>query len=333
MNAKIARMSENIKKPVIIIGCPRSGTTLLFTILTQSPELYSLYRESWNVYREGYKQGLLNPDAEDDVIPESAATKELIELFRDEFHKYSVNNEALAFWTANHYRLRFLSAHMPVPNLLAPVFKSINAMSKKEDYRLLEKTPRNCFRVGFMNKIFPDAKFVFISRDAKSNISSLIEGWKRNAGRIKHQRYPEINTEFNFNNFDYAKWEYVLPPEWKQYNGKSLEETCANQWVKSNEYALEGLSKIESERVMKIKYEDLTANGGETVKSICNFIEIDYSGKIKDYAEKPPVVSTGFMDKPREDKWKKNEKAIETVMPMIQPMMQTLGYLEPSPIV
>ncbi len=321
-------MSEHIKKPLIIIGCPRSGTTLLFTILSQSKELFSLYRESWNVYREGYKQGLLNQDAEDDVIHESAATKELIELFRAEFHKYSVNNEALAFWTANHYRFRLISAHLPVPNPLAPILKGVNAMAKNYDYRLLEKTPRNCFRVGFMNKIFPDAKFVFISRDGKSNISSLIEGWKRNAGRIKHQRYPEINIDFNFNNFDYAKWEYVLPPGWKDFNGKSLEETCAHQWVQSNHYAVEGLNQISQDRVIKIKYEDLTANGGEVVKEICDFAEIDYSEEVKKYAEKPPVVSTGFMDKPREDKWKKNEKAIRSLMPIIEPMMEKLGYTD-----
>jgi hypothetical protein len=49
---------------------------------------------------------------------------------------------------------------LPIPNPLCGPLKVLNAWIKDlkfPEYRLLEKTPRNCFRVAFMNKLFPDA--------------------------------------------------------------------------------------------------------------------------------------------------------------------------------
>ena len=323
--------ADLIKKPVIIIGCPRSGTTMLFTILSQSQELFSLHRESWNVIKGAYSNGMLNPDAQDDVLTVNDLSPELMEYLREGFHKYTVNNEAYAFWTANHFRMRAISAHLPIPNPFAPIATTINAMRKNnrnEPYRMIEKTPRNCFRVDFMNKLFPDAKFIFISREGKTNVSSLIEGWRRNAGRVKHKRFPRLNQDFTINNFEFAKWEYVLPPGWRELNGKSLEEICAHQWIQSNKYALDSLEKIESDRVMKIRYEDLCENPATVIKSITDFVEIPFDGKIKETAEQPPVVSTGLFEKPNPDKWKKNQEAIERVLPSMQATMERLGYAE-----
>ena len=323
--------ADLIKNPVIIIGCPRSGTTMLFNILNQSQELYSLYRESWNVIRGAYFNGMLDPDAKDDLLTAEDLTTELKDYIRKGFHEYTVNKESLAFWTAQKFRLRAISAHLPIPNPLASVVTKANALIKdqrNQEYRILEKTPRNCFRVDFMNKLFPDAKFIFISREGKSNISSLIEGWKRQAKHMKHKRFPRLNTEFHFNNFEFQKWEYVLPPEWKELNGKSLEETCAHQWIQSNRYALDSLNKLDSDRVIKVRYEDICENPGESIKNICDFIDIKYEDKLQEYAEKPPVVSTGLFEKPKQDKWKKNQEAIEKILPMIDPMMDELGYKE-----
>lgn len=310
-----------IKDPVIIIGCPRSGTTMLFNILNQSKELFTLYRESWNVIKGAYHKGLLNPIALDDSLTAGDMTPELKEYLLDQFNKYSVNNEALSYWIINHLKIRGLTHHLPIPNPLVGPLKLWNAFVKDVfigDYRLLEKTPRNCFRVAFMNQLFPDARFVFIQREANANISSLMEGWRKNASWINHQRFPELDdSDFTMSNFEYKKWEYVLPPGWREFNGKSLEETCAHQWIQSNQYALRELDQLDSSRVIKIKYEDLVSDPATTVKSITDFIEVPYEGKLQQYAEKPPVVSSSMFEKPRQDKWKKNQDALERIAPML----------------
>lgn len=321
---------SKIKKPVIIIGCPRSGTTLLFTILSQSKELYSLYRESWNVFWGAYQKDLLDKYADSDLLRAEDLSDKCQKFLLDRFHEYTVNNEAMTTVMARCFRIKPISSVLPIINPFVYPLKAANAIYKEttmpDGYRIVEKTPRNCFRVPFMNKLFPDAKFVFISREGKTNVSSLIEGWKRNASQLIYNRFPKLNQEFKFSNFNFKKWEYVLPPGWQDFNGHSLEETCAHQWIQSNKYALDALEELEQDRVIKIKYEDLVCKPAETIKAISSFIEVPFEGSIKEYAENPPVVSTPQKDKPCEDKWMRNKEAIERIEPMLEPMLDRLGY-------
>ena len=60
----------------------------------------------------------------------------------------------------------------------------------KKEYRLVEKTPKNCFRISFINKLFSDCKFIFLKRDGRSNINSLIEGWKSNGKYVRAKDLP-----------------------------------------------------------------------------------------------------------------------------------------------
>jgi hypothetical protein len=50
--------------------------------------------------------------------------------------------------------------------------------------RFLEKTPKNALRLPFLERLFPDAQFLFLWRDPRENIASIIEAWK--SGRWKN---------------------------------------------------------------------------------------------------------------------------------------------------
>src|SRR5262249_6051022 len=47
----------------------------------------------------------------------------------------------------------------------------------------------NCLRIPFLRALFPDARFVFLRRDGRATISSLIEGW-RAGSRYETYRLP-----------------------------------------------------------------------------------------------------------------------------------------------
>ncbi len=49
--------------------------------------------------------------------------------------------------------------------------------------RRLEKTPKNALRIPFFEQIFPDARYIFLWRDPRENLSSIIEAWR--SGRWK----------------------------------------------------------------------------------------------------------------------------------------------------
>ena len=58
------------------------------------------------------------------------------------------------------------------------------------------------------------------------------------------------------------------------------------------------------------------------------FTGIEYSGKLREYAEKPPVVSTS--SKPNPKKWMKNKELLKNIVPMIEEMQNKLGYQIPE---
>lgn len=312
----------SITKPIIIIGCPRSGTTLLFTLLNSSPEIYSLYEESRFLFRHFYlkkeKEGKFFNN--DELLNSDMSEGDKYRLLTD-FHNHSFKSRFLGQFI--NKGIRKYSA----TRWLAKYLAKINGLCKTKNYRLVEKTPRNCFKVELLTDLFPDARFIFIKRDGKSNISSLIQGWKKRKKESfdEIKRIPRIDKELNFSNFDGKLWRFAMPPGWQDYVDGSLEEACAYQWLKSNQEALKGLAKVPEAQKITVSYEDLVADTPSVIRQICDFAEIEYNSTIKKLVEKPPEVN--YLDgKPQQDKWKQNAKAINKVRPMIEETMAELGY-------
>lgn len=130
--------SRVLNKPLIILGSPRSGTTILGELLSRHPQLH--YEEeprlTWRYGNDG-KSDMLSPGDLD-------ARK--IECIRSAFSRRLV------------------------------------ASGK---HRLLEKTPSNALRPEFVEAIFPDAKFIYISRDPVECILSIRDLWTRKAHGLK----------------------------------------------------------------------------------------------------------------------------------------------------
>ena len=191
-----------------------------------------------------------------------------------------------------------------------------------KEYRFVEKTPKNCFRIPFINKLFDDCKFIFLKRDGRSNINSLIEGWN---SKGKYVRRKDLPIPLNIEGYSGEGWSFVMPPGWENYANKPLEEVCAFQWISSNKAAIEGLNEIEEKRKLSISYEELTENTHETIRKICDFIGIPFSRNLRKISSRPPKVN--YVTKPQKEKWKKNIHLIENIYPQIEPMMKKLGYL------
>lgn len=290
-----------IKKPVIIVGAPRSGTSLLLTILSNSPHLWSQYRETIDIWERFYS--FSGKEFKNDLLTE----KDLNELSKSyliqEFHKHTINNYYLGYF------IREFCLNKPTlldficqENL---IFKNLYL----KEYRIVEKSPKTCFRIPFINELFPDCKFIFLKRDGRTNINSLIEGWK---GPDRYKR-KEV-----------ANWKFILPPDWENYKESPVEEVSAFQWVKSNEAAIKSLKPIEDKRKYFLKYEDLIEKPNETINNLCNFIEIPFCNGLKKVSKNLPSVN--YVTKPDKDKWKKNIDLIENVYKTIEPTMKEMGY-------
>lgn len=308
-----------IKNPIIIIGCPRSGTSLLFRILSTSKYLWSLYRESNDIWSRFYEA--LDKSFKDEVLDASDLTQASRTFILNEFHKHTFNNYYLGYFIREYcLKQKSLSG-------LLKFVTNLNLYYKKsflKEYRIVEKTPKNCFRISFIDKLFDGCKFIFLTRDGRSNISSLIEGWKI---PNKYIRGQAVNIPLNIKGYSEHNgkhWKYVLPPQWENYTNKSLEEVCAFQWISSNKAAMEGLKSVEDNRKIVISYEELTNNTYDNVKKLCEYIDIPFSSAMKQISKDPPLVN--YVTKPEKNKWEKNAHLIDNISSMIEPTMKELGY-------
>ena len=305
-----------IKKPVIIIGCPRSGTSLLFTILSTSKHLWSLYRESNDIWENFYT--FTGKEFKNEVLTHEDLDEESKNFLLKEFHKYSFNNYYIGYFVRE-----YLLKNNSLKPLELPIIQ-MNLLYKnlfKREYKLIEKTPKNCFRISFIDKLFNNCKFIFLKRDGRANINSLIEGWKSKGKYIRRKNLP---IPLNIKGYSGEGWNFVMPPNWENYVNKSLEEVCAFQWISSNRAAVEGLKEIEENRKCTITYEELSNNTYPTIKKLCDFIDIPFSRNLRKISEHPPEVN--YVTKPQKEKWKKNAHLIESIYPQIEPIMKELGY-------
>lgn len=265
-----------LERPLIIIAAPRSGSTLLFETLSVSPQLYTLGGEA-HALVEGLEE--LRPGA--------------------------------AGVTSNR-----LTAEHATPHVAAHVVEEVlrglrgphgEAPPSQGAVRFLEKTPKNALRVPFFEQIFPDARYIFLWRDPRENLSSIIEAWK--SGLWK--------TYNGLPGFD-GPWSLMLPPRWEAFNGRSLEEIAAFQWESANRIALDDLKCLPAQRWCTVTYDALCREPAATVRRLCDFAGIDFAGPPAQHVTRPLPISRFALTPPTANKWRVNEAVIERVLPSLQ---------------
>jgi hypothetical protein len=188
--------------------------------------------------------------------------------------------------------------------------------------RLVDKTPRNALRVGFVDALFPDARFVFLQRDGRENVNSLINAWR--TPRYRTYRLPEPHS---IPGVDPAWWKFVLYPGWRDDVDGPLEVVCARQWKASNDLALAGLSSLSHDRWTRIRYEDLVDRPVDEVARLMDWLELPYEVQVRARAMATITTPINTVTPPEPGKWKReNPGEIEAVRDLIAPTMRALGY-------
>ena len=188
--------------------------------------------------------------------------------------------------------------------------------------RLIDKTPRNALRVGFVNALFPDARFIYLKRDGRENVNSLINAWR--SPRYRTYELPEPHA---IPGIDPRWWKFVLYPGWRDDREGPVEVVCARQWVASNEHALRDFSDLDPSRKIEISYEDLIAGPVDEVGRIMGFLELDYEEPVRAKAAETATTPINIVTPPEAGKWRReNPTEIAAIEPLIAPMMSKMGY-------
>ena len=191
--------------------------------------------------------------------------------------------------------------------------------------RFLDKANQNCFRIPYLHTMFSDAFFVYIRRDGRDNINSMIHGWGRpNEYATWSQDLP---AKLEIDNSRYNRWCFFLFPGWRDFTSKSIEEVCAAQWIEANKAVLNAKNTIQTDHWVEIVYEDLLGKPVETFRNVFYQLNISFTDKIRKHCENLSSKPYNAFSRPRLDKWKEeNRERIERILPMISRMMVTLGY-------
>lgn len=149
--------------PVIVVGFPRSGTTLLLHILQSSGEFPTYDFSETHFFSHYYRRyGALKS--------EKNRSRFLSEVSQSEWFKNSpITIEELIQHTK------------PDDDLYESYFTSFMAITadKKNKKRWVEKTPYHIKYIPEIYKALPDAKFILMVRDPRDSVSSLLAyGWK-----------------------------------------------------------------------------------------------------------------------------------------------------------
>ena len=194
---------------------------------------------------------------------------------------------------------------------------------------VIDKTCINVMRIPYLDALFPQARFVFIQRDGRDNISSMMDGW----------RHGRTDGDFHLSQFFgpfpepvaieggmFTDWAFFLAPGWRAYNQASLEEVCAFQWVTANRLALDALGGIPDDRRVHLRYEDLFERPVEMFRSAFEKLDVPFTDELRARCAnlRPTSVVKG---RPRRAKWREhNPEAIARVLPTIRPLMLEMGY-------
>ena len=192
--------------------------------------------------------------------------------------------------------------------------------------QVLDKTCINVMRVPYLATLFPNSRFVYIHRDGRDNISSMIDGWRHDGHFRLTQFLGPFPERVAIENGEFDEWSFFLPPGWRAYNRARLEEVCAYQWITANRMALDAARGLASGRWIALRYEDIFDRPVDMFSETFERLGIPFTDALRARCANlaPTSIVKGL---PGRQKWKEhNPGQIERILPTIRPLMLELGY-------
>jgi hypothetical protein len=285
-----------IVRPVIVLGAPRSGTTILRNCLALHPDVWHLPGESHDILEGpfhpaagGYVSNRVEAGDVDDALARS---------LRRAFAGASINLNAAGDARRSPTMGGSSLLGRVADKVTTRVAGAISQRRRPAEIRFLEKTPKNTLRVPMLERVFPDARYVHITRNAPDNIDSLIEGWRATdrIGPITRQRFARsgypIADQLALRDYSAKVWKFALVPGWRDLRGASLADVAARQYLACNRYSLDDLSVIDPARVRRVRHEDFVIDPVTTIRELIAWAGLPPSAEAEQYAGASPRVNS-----------------------------------------
>ena len=254
-------------RPVFIVSSPRSGSSLLFETLAGAAGAHTIGGEA---------HGLIE------------AMPQLTPAARN--------------WESNR-----LTQADAVPATVAALRERVAAALRDRDgrppttrpVRMLEKTPKNALRIPFLAAAFPEARFIYLYRDPRPTLASMIEAWS--SGRFR--TYPQLPG------WTGLPWSLLLIPGWRELVDASLNRIVAEQWSTTTRILLDDLEALPRDRWCAVRHEAFIAAPQQVASTLCRHAGLVWDRPLG--ASLPLARNT--LSPPGADKWRARAQEIEAV--------------------
>jgi hypothetical protein len=266
-------MNENSMK-VFIVGCARSGTSLLRTMLNHHKDIFIPTESLFIIDYLRYGKR----------IPKNKSIKLIL------------NEPQLKLWFNDYENIKRYSI-----NDIVEIITLLHFLEMRKNNKIYwgEKTPRFIRSYRILNKYFEQIKFLIIIRDPRAVVNSF--------------RKSNIHNSY-------------LPHILKRWRTDINHGVSLQRWLPNDSFT--------------IKYENLIKNSTETLKEICQFLNIEFDSNMLNYTnegtdEYPSIISKTLKqlkntpNKNRINAWKQelSNKKIRKIEERTADLMERYNYL------
>lgn len=276
-----AHHDPRFDRPVFVLSPPRSGSTLLFETLARARGVFTIGGESHQLIETVPGLGIAEHGFDSNRLLASEATPPVVAELRRRFSD----------------ALRDREGRRPGAGRV----------------RMLEKTPKNALRIPFLAKVFPEARFVYLHRDPRQVLGSMIDAWV--SGRFR--------TYAPLPGWHLPHWSLLLVPGWRSLVGRPLADVVAFQWEVATRVLLDDLEALPAERWTVARYDALASAPEAEVRRLCGWLGYDWDLPL----DRGLPLSRYTVTRPDPDKWRRHASAIEPRLPALQPTIERAAAL------
>jgi omega-hydroxy-beta-dihydromenaquinone-9 sulfotransferase len=286
---------RSVERPIFVIGCGRSGTTLLYRILCGHRSLawFSNYTDHWP------------------GLPQLAALSRVYPWMRR--RKLAVPNAPIP--SEGHRIFDYCSSRASIDNNKPLVETDVTSIERRCLHRVIElhqrfaggrrfinKNTRNTRRVRFLHELFPDAVFVHVIRDPRATVSSLL--------RVAF--WPDLRFWWRGN-----RTATQLGTE-----GVKSVTLAAELWARDVGAALQDSTTLDSSAYIQLRYEELVANPRAEVERVLTFAGVDWDSSFESVFRSFDIMDRAFGYKNH-----LGDDEIKLIDEVARPVTSALAYL------
>ncbi|QIB65975.1 sulfotransferase family protein [Kineobactrum salinum] len=242
-----------------------------------------------------------------------------------------------------HGNVRYPSDELPAervsPTIREYIRKHFNwVASHYSATTVIEKTCANSLRVPFVDRVLPEAKYIYIHRDGIDATGSATLRWTAELDlpyiMQKVRFVPVMDLPYYGVRYIWSRlyrlfsrerrlafWGPALDGMSEILENYSLHEVCALQWQRCVESAESAFSDIDEERVHRVSYESLVKDPIGELSKLLKFLNIEASPS--DISQSVAGVSSSSIGKGRASL---SEAEIIRLKTLIEPTLARYGY-------